>query len=129
MKQRDAKVFEVVGVSRTHWSNASPIREIFKDAFEHAELPYFNPHSFRKTLVRLGETICQSAEELKAWSQNMGHKGVLTTLMSYGEVQQNRQAEIFNALRNPRAMSHLPGVADLAKALAREMAAQKRSNG
>lgn len=89
-------VFEPSGVLREHWSNATPIRKIFKDAFEKADLPYFNPHSFRKTLVQLGETLCQSPEEFKAWSQNLGHEGVLTTFYSYGEVQIGRQAEIFS---------------------------------
>jgi hypothetical protein len=39
---------------RRHWSSAGPIRAIFKDAFAAAGLPYFNPHSFRKTLALLG---------------------------------------------------------------------------
>ena len=55
VRQGKARVFGVVGVIREHWSNATPIRKIFKEAFLHAKLPYFNPHSFRKTLVRLGE--------------------------------------------------------------------------
>jgi len=42
-------------------------------------LPYFNPHSFRNTLVRLGQEICRSPEEFKSWSQNLGHEKVLTT--------------------------------------------------
>jgi integrase len=67
-----------------------PIRTIFKDAFESADLPYFNPHSFRKTLVTFGQKHCQSIEEFKAWSQNLGHENVLTTLYSYVEVQQHR---------------------------------------
>ena len=37
-----------------HWSSAGPIRRIFKVAFTAAGLPYFNPHSFRKTSL-LGE--------------------------------------------------------------------------
>ena len=37
--------FEVSGLDRKHWSNASPIRIIFREAFERAGLPYFNPHS------------------------------------------------------------------------------------
>jgi integrase/recombinase XerD len=61
------------------------MRTIFKDAFKTANLPYFNPHSFRKTLVRLGQTLCQSPEEFKAWSQNLSHEEVLTTFYSYGE--------------------------------------------
>ena len=27
----------------------------------------------------MGETLCHSVEEFKAWSQNLGHDGVLTT--------------------------------------------------
>jgi integrase/recombinase XerD len=64
-------------------------------------LPYYNPHSFRNTLVRLGETECKTIEEFKAWSQNLGHEGVLTTLYSYGEVQDYRQAELLKKLREP----------------------------
>ena len=37
--------FEAVGLKGSHWSNATPIRSIFRDAFESAGLPYFNPHS------------------------------------------------------------------------------------
>lgn len=42
--------FEVVGIERAHWKSATPIRSIFRAA----GLPYFNPHSFRNTLVRFG---------------------------------------------------------------------------
>jgi integrase len=86
--------FEVSGLARRHWSNAGPIRLIFRDAFALAGLPYFNPHSFRKTLAQLGERACRTPEELKAWSQNLGHEDVMTTLRSYGEVSSMRQAEI-----------------------------------
>lgn len=60
--------FEAVGLLEEHWSNANPIRKVFAQAFENAELPYFNPHSFRNTLVRLGERLCRTPEEFKAWS-------------------------------------------------------------
>ena len=109
-----------------HWSNATPIRKIFKEAFERAELPYFNPHSFRKTLVRLGETTCQNPEEFKAWSQSMGHEGVLTTFSSYGVVSQSRQAEIFQALQTPRESRDSRYVGELAKAVARELRIQEK---
>jgi integrase len=90
--------FEVAGLARRHWSNAGPIRAIFRHAFTHAGLPYFNPHSFRKTLAQLGERMCRTPEELKAWSQNLGHEDVMTTLRSYGEVPFSRQAEIIRNL-------------------------------
>ena len=90
--------FEAVGLSREHWRSAAPIRTIFRDAFERAGLPYYNPHSFRNTLVRLGETLCKTPEEFKAWSQNLGHEGVLTTFYSYGEVPARRQADILKSI-------------------------------
>ena len=61
--------FAPTGLSRKNWSNAAPIRKIFRAAFENASLPYFNPHSFRKTLVSLGQTRCRTPEELKAWKR------------------------------------------------------------
>ena len=114
------RIFKASGFKNEHWSTASPIRTIFKDAFELAGLAYFNPHSFRKTLVTLGQTICQSPEEFKAWSQNLGHEDVLTTLYSYGEVQQHRQGEIFQQLKLPRSSAN-QDVSELAKAIAKEM--------
>lgn len=91
-------LFEAAGIVAQHWSNATPIRTIFRSAFAGAGLPYFNPHSFRNTLVRLGEVVCQTPEQFKAWSQNLGHEGVLTTFTSYGEVTARRQGEILHAL-------------------------------
>lgn len=86
--------FQVAGLRRAHWTTATPIRGIFRKAFDNAGLPYFNPHSFRNTLAQLGQRICKSPEELKAWSQNIGHENVLTTLLNYGEVSFQRQEEI-----------------------------------
>jgi integrase len=90
--------FEATGLDRRHWSDATPIRSVFKRSFEHAGLPYFNPHSFRKTLVTLGQRICRTPEEIKAWSQNLGHEQVMTTFNSYGSVAEDRQAEILRGL-------------------------------
>lgn len=71
----DTRQFEAAGLERRHWRSAAPIRTIFRDAFSSASLPYYNPHSLRNTLVRLGETVCQTPEDFKAWSQNLGHGG------------------------------------------------------
>ena len=96
----DGRHFEISGLDRKHWSSAGPIRTIFKDTFAAAGLPYFNPHSFRKTLALLGGQLCKSPEEYKAWSQNLGHDNVLTTFSSYGEVASHRQAEIIRTLEH-----------------------------
>jgi integrase/recombinase XerD len=94
----EEKCFQVEGLARTNWSNATPIRRIFKQAFTNAGLAYANPHSFRKTLAQLGERVCRTPEEFKAWSQNLGHEQVLTTFSSYGQVAHDRQAELIRGL-------------------------------
>jgi integrase len=101
--QSDAGGFIPAGLGRKHWSTADPIRRIFAKAFKDAGLESFNPHSFRDTLVRLGEQRCQTPEEFKAWSQNLGHEKVLTTFTSYGIVASKRQAEIIQGLGNQPA--------------------------
>ncbi len=116
--------FQVAGLSREHWSSAAAIRKIFKGAFSLAELPNFNPHSFRNTLAGLGESLCHSAEEFKAWSQNLGHEGVLTTFYSYGEVQESRQVDIFKQFKESRTGVLSSDVSELARALVQEMASQ-----
>jgi integrase len=116
--------FEVIGLKCEHWSTAAPICTIFREAFERVGLPYFNPHSFRNTLAQLGQKICITPEQLKAWSQNLGHENVLTTFTSYGEVGRQRQTEIIRGLATPQQAAQ-PDVNELAKAIAREM----RSSG
>lgn len=94
--------FKAMGLSRTGWKTAGPVRRIFREAFTRAGLPYFNPHSLRKTLARFGQQLCTSPEKLKAWSQNLGHDDVLTTFTSYGSVSGERQGEIMRALAAPK---------------------------
>jgi len=118
--QNDANQFEAAGLRRSCWRNASPIREIFKRAFDRAGLPYAHPHLLRHTLTRFGEQICRTPEEFKAWSQNLGHDHVLTTFLSYGEVPLARQAEILRGLQS--APPDLPPDAQaIAKAVVRLM--------
>jgi integrase len=107
--------FAAVGLKRANWSSAGAIRKIFRAAFELAGLQYFNPHSFRNTLAQLGERLCRSPEEFKAWSQNLGHEQVSTTFTSYGAVAAHRQAELIRELGHSESC----GVDDVAAALAK----------
>ena len=111
--------FEAAGLERAHWSSADPIRKAFRDAFECAGLPYFNPHSIRKTLAQLGEQLCKTPEEFKAWSQNLGHEQVLTTFMSYGSVATERQGAIVRGLGVQQPEQ--PGAEDIAEAVFRKL--------
>lgn len=101
-----AHKFERTGLQRAHWKTADPVREIFRKSFAAAGIPHYSPHSIRRTLTRLAERTCTSPEELKAWSQNLGHDEVLTTLISYGFVPPHRQAELIcNPARKAIALS------------------------
>lgn len=89
--------FQPQGLARHGWASSGPIRDVFRKAFEGAGLPYFNPHSFRDMLVRHAMSLDLTPEEMKAWSQNLGHSDVLTTFTSYGAVPVHRQAELIRA--------------------------------
>jgi len=88
------KSFRAAGIEAAHWSDASPVRAIFRRAFVDAGLPYFPPHSFRHTLGHLMQTVCRTPQQIKAWSQNLGHENVATTLTSYGTIDPRQQGEI-----------------------------------
>jgi integrase/recombinase XerD len=103
-----------VGLSRRAWAGTGPVREIVRPAFERVGLPYASPHRFRDMLVQIGERLCRTPEEFKAWSQNIGHDDVLTTFTSYGPVPTYRQGEIIARLgieQSPHT-AHPPGSAD-----------------
>jgi len=106
--------FVPIGLSRDGWKTTGPVRDIFRAAFEAAGLPYFNPHSFRNTLVQLGERIAPTTEVFKSWSQNLGHEKMLTTLNSYGFVLPHRQAELIRGLNceenSPESLLQSPEV-------------------
>ncbi|MXO66584.1 tyrosine-type recombinase/integrase [Altericroceibacterium endophyticum] len=90
--------FAAMGLAREPWSGTGAIRTIYKQAFKAAGLSYFNPHCFRNVLTTLGERICTTVEEMKAWSQNVGHNNVMTTLMNYGAVPATKQAELIRGM-------------------------------
>jgi integrase len=98
MGQDSEQQFVAVGLARANWGSADAVRKIFKQLFEGVGLHGFNPHSFRHALAALGERTCRNPEQFKAWSQNLGHEGVLTTFSSYGPVSEQRQAEIIKTL-------------------------------
>jgi integrase len=111
--------FMPVGLERYGWSTSEPVRRIFRAAFERAGLPYFPPHSFRHMLVQLGERICDTPEAFKAWSQNLGHERMLTTLTSYGTVSPHRQAELIRSLGNQPAAKDMLDDPDIAELITR----------
>lgn len=86
--------FEAVGLKREHWADASPVRAIFRAAFASAGLPNYTPHSFRHMIVSEAYRRNLSPRELIAWSQNLGHESLLTTITSYGKLPTEEQGRL-----------------------------------
>jgi hypothetical protein len=72
----------VKGLSDVAWETPGPVWSLFKRAFAAVELPYFTPHSFRRTLAQAVLRAAQDPEMIKILSQNLGHEGTLVTLTS-----------------------------------------------
>ena len=90
--------FVVQGLTREPYANAGKIREVVKAAFTDAGLPAFGPHSFRKTLGILANDHCLTPERFKAWSLNLGHENIATTLSAYCPVSSERQGALIRAM-------------------------------
>ena len=103
--------FETNGLERICWSTAEPVRRVFRESFDAANLPYFRPHSVRKTLTRFGQEICRTPKDFRAWSQNLGHSDVMTTFISYGEVPADEQAKMIRNLKETPNRGDADGLA------------------
>ncbi|UPH70244.1 hypothetical protein LGT41_0010565 [Abyssibius alkaniclasticus] len=91
------KGFANTSLARTGYTNGSKLNTIIRGAFAAVQMPQYTPHAFRKTLTHYSDKICPNREAFKAWSMNMGHENVATTINSYLPVTTERQMEI---LRN-----------------------------
>jgi integrase/recombinase XerD len=85
------------GIERRLWTSAGPIRDIFRHAFERSGIPYCNPHSLRRTLMQVAYDRNLTHKQLKAWSQNLGHDSVLTSMVSYGALSLEEQTLLENS--------------------------------
>jgi integrase len=108
-------------LSREHWQSATPVREIFRYAFEAAGLPYFSPHRFRDTLSSIGRELCSNTEEQMAWARNMGHENPSTTFIIYGGFTPERQFEVIERLGNKKDKVTSPDIEAFADALVKRL--------
>ncbi len=90
--------FAALGLSRENYRSAGKLRAIIKDSFVSVGLPAYPPHSFLKTLGLLANNHCKTPEQFKAWSLNMGHEDIATTLKAYVPVSQARQGELIRGM-------------------------------
>lgn len=82
------------------WKTAGPVRQIIRQATRAAGIPYFRPHAIRSTLTLVSFNYARSMEDQKAWSQNLGHKDLGTTLEHYGTIAEERQHELVRRMRS-----------------------------
>lgn len=90
--------FATIGLSREPYANAGKIREVIKGAFTAAGFYPYGPHSLRKTLGIFANEKCRTPEQFKAWSMNLGHEHIATTLSAYCPVSPARQGELIRAM-------------------------------
>lgn len=83
-----------VGLTREHWKGTAQARQIVKAAYDAAGLPAFSPHRFRDMIVSEMYRRKLSVEEFKAWSQNIGHEHIMTTLTNYGRISVQEQGRL-----------------------------------
>ena len=91
--------FQATGLTGEIYANAGAFRDMIKGAFVSAGMQPFVPHSFRKTLVKYGDQVCATREQFKAWSMNLGHDSIDTTLTSYLQISVDRQGELIKGLK------------------------------
>lgn len=92
--------FAPQGLSREPFANGEPINKIFKSAFCAIGLEPYTAHSIRKTLGILSNERCKTMEQHKAWSQNLGHEHLATTVTAYMPVSSERQKELIKGMRS-----------------------------
>lgn len=83
--------FTSIGLSKEQWSTAQRMRKIFKAAFVKAGFPYRSPHRVRNTLMDFAFDLELTGKELKAWSQNLGHEKLETSVHCYGKLSHDEQ--------------------------------------
>ena len=90
--------FTNLGLARTGYTNAAKLNTIIRGAFDAVQMPQYTPHAFRKTLTHLGAELCKGPEAFKAWSMNLGHENVATTINSYLPITTARQMELIRKM-------------------------------
>jgi len=91
MGQDENDRFLANGLTKERWANAQPVRDIFKAAFVAQGFKYRSPHRIRNTMMDFAYEIGLSGKALKAWSQNLGHEKLETSVNCYGNLSHEEQ--------------------------------------
>lgn len=86
-------------LSRETYASSAQISAAFRKAFEQVQMHPYKLHSARKTLGQELSDRNLPLDTQKAWSQNLGHDNLSTTVSSYLPVSDQRQGELIKALK------------------------------
>lgn len=94
---KDDYGFIAKGIEPEFWSDAGAMRKIFKDRAKDAGLEYFSPHKFRHFAINRAYEFIETAEQMKAVSQNVGHENIGTTF-GYGHIAPQKASQVVGAI-------------------------------
>lgn len=83
-------------VSNKRWESTEAINKILRDRSAKAGMEYFNPHSYRNTIVNLSKSRGLGIEEQSAVSQNLGHNDLYITEVNYGTMKPTTRLDILS---------------------------------
>ncbi|MCZ8261157.1 MAG: tyrosine-type recombinase/integrase [Beijerinckiaceae bacterium] len=92
------------------WARSTQVRAIVRNGFEAAGLPRHSPHVFRHMMAKHVLSLRPPAEDLIAFSINLGHNRLETTVNPYGRPDEETRGRLIAGLG---ANADLPANADL----------------
>lgn len=90
--------FEKDGFKKEFLKQPDIIRKELEKQFKNANLGYYTPHTIRHSLTSLFMGFDLTPEQLKAVSQNLSHKNLVTTVNNYYQVHEFKQDQIIEEL-------------------------------
>ncbi len=78
------KKFSLSKISDEFWLSSNPARTMIQERCKRANMPYYNPHSFRHAVVAYMSEMGLTEADKRAISLTLGHEHIGTTFGSYG---------------------------------------------
>lgn len=96
-------------ISGDYWKSQSGLSRMMMNRHDEQKTKYFSPHSYRHSAILHATDKCITPGEFKAVSQNFGHRDVMTTLMTYGNLPQREVMNKMNIIDH-RDMEYLNSI-------------------
>ena len=96
--RRTRHSFGYEGLEPMQWTTTQSPQRIVREIFDAHGYEKVTPHAFRTMLALLGNRVTKTQEEAKAWSQNLGHRDLDTTMNTYATLDATRQKEVIEKI-------------------------------